>query len=439
MTDNDYEDIVDYGLDDPSLDHQMESVSGMKPTDDDDADDVQIPTVLAQLPTDNELQLAQRVLDLERERDAFAAQVKELQARYPAHSTTIAAPSTEDEPPTIHVPHELVPVFAVLRQHIHELTRENAALRYTLLGTSARPDIATSSRVTLDAVVSPASSMATTPLPTESPPIGIEVTPPTDSAAQLPNPPPVPRPGPIEPDVDLAAVVARVKTLMLENDELGDMVAEAGRADGEEWAKTLDDSKAIIASLDSDLSHNLTVIESLRAELDAYKSRPSPLDSSRASVPPAASAPQLERQQRDRERGGGGDRDRPAPDRGGDRGGGGRDRNDRRRNGGGGGGGPPDDRDRERDRDRDRDRYRPERPRDPTRERDNRQSKWGNDTRRDKDERDRSGGGGGGGGRRDEKPSAGPGGGGGGGGLSILGRATAENGSSRRAEDDRAK
>lgn len=44
----------------------------MKPTDDDDADDVQIPTVLAQLPTDNELQLAQRVLDLERERDAFA-------------------------------------------------------------------------------------------------------------------------------------------------------------------------------------------------------------------------------------------------------------------------------------------------------------------------------------------------------------------------------
>lgn len=361
-----------------------------------------------------------------------------------------------------------MPVFAVLRQHIHELTRENAALRYTLLGTSARPDIATSSRVTLDAVVSPASSMATTPLPTESPPIGIEVTPPTDSAAQLPNPPPVPRPGPIEPDVDLAAVVARVKTLMLENDELGDMVAEAGRADGEEWAKTLDGelenpadkltfrfqghhrivrvrilfppSSLYLANelYSSDLSHNLTVIESLRAELDAYKSRPSPLDSSRASVPPAASAPQLERQQRDRERGGGGDRDRPAPDRGGDRGGGGRDRNDRRRNGGGGGGGPPDDRDRERDRDRDRDRYRPERPRDPTRERDNRQSKWGNDTRRDKDERDRSGGGGGGGGRRDEKPSAGPGGGGGGGGLSILGRATAENGSSRRAEDDRA-
>jgi predicted nucleotidyltransferase len=51
-------------------------------------------------------------------------------------------------------------------------------------------------------------------------------------------------------DVDLYAVVERVRTLMLENEELGDMVAEAGAADGDQWVQTLEDTKAVIASLE---------------------------------------------------------------------------------------------------------------------------------------------------------------------------------------------
>lgn len=45
---------------------------------------------------------------------------------------------------------------------------------------------------------------------------------------------------PDAPGVDLGAVVERVRTLILENDELGDIVAEAGRVDGEEWLRTLE-------------------------------------------------------------------------------------------------------------------------------------------------------------------------------------------------------
>lgn len=52
------------------------------------------------------------------------------------------------------------------------------------------------------------------------------------------------------PDVDLEAVLTRVKTLMLENDELGDLVAETGQASSDEWLKALEDSRAVIASLE---------------------------------------------------------------------------------------------------------------------------------------------------------------------------------------------
>lgn len=52
------------------------------------------------------------------------------------------------------------------------------------------------------------------------------------------------------PDVDLEAVLTRVKTLMQENDELGDLVAETGQASSEEWLKAIEDSKAVIASLE---------------------------------------------------------------------------------------------------------------------------------------------------------------------------------------------
>lgn len=84
--------------------------------------------------------------------------------------------------------------------------------------------------------ISPVSSMTTTPVQVEA---ALDVS---------------------DESVDLAAVVERVKTLMAENDELGDMVAEAGSVDGAEWLKAWDgefgtcgltlDSKAVIASLE---------------------------------------------------------------------------------------------------------------------------------------------------------------------------------------------
>lgn len=207
--------------------------------------------------------------------------VKTLEARYPSHGGSVDSPRTDEDGASfssaagapIPVPPELLPVLAVLRQHIGELTRENAALRYTFLG--ARADLASSSRVTLDAMLTPGSSAANTPIPTDSPhspPIGIEVTPPADPAPPpvglglTPIIPQVPIPtmsvGTVVPavvvppaaagskDVDLYAVVERVRTLMLENEELGDMVAEAGAADGDQWVQTLEDTKAVIASLE---------------------------------------------------------------------------------------------------------------------------------------------------------------------------------------------
>ncbi|GMK55088.1 hypothetical protein CspeluHIS016_0201440 [Cutaneotrichosporon spelunceum] len=225
-------------------------------------------------PTDNELRLAARVLELERERDRLADQLRDMQSQYPAHSTTIPVPDlVSDSAEPIHVPPALIPVLSLVRDHIQELARDNAALRYTFLGPNR---------------VSPGSSIATTPLSVDSPQ--------TADASTLPLALPVPSAGlgppssvsvgPTEASsgLDLAAVVERVRTLILENDELGDMVAEAGRVDGEEWLRTLDESKAMIGSLDAELTNNLTVVDSLRVELDAYKDRFGPLDGSGRSI-----------------------------------------------------------------------------------------------------------------------------------------------------------
>ncbi|KLT45119.1 hypothetical protein CC85DRAFT_326031 [Cutaneotrichosporon oleaginosum] len=258
---NDLEDLVDYSLEDEVPDHEMvcpaqvpltgqESVSGK--AEHETEPDVDGP------PTDNELRLAARVLELERERDSLADQLRDLQSQYPSHSTSIPVPDSAEP---IHVPPALIPVLSLLRDHIQELARDNAALRYTFLGPNR---------------LSPGSSIATTPLSVDSPL--------THDATTMPLALPVPSPGvmgglapprsasaapPEAAGVDLSAVVERVRTLILENDELGDMVAEAGRVDGEEWLRTLDESKAMIASLDADLATNLAVMDSLRVELDA--------------------------------------------------------------------------------------------------------------------------------------------------------------------------
>ncbi|EJT52547.1 hypothetical protein A1Q1_03679 [Trichosporon asahii var. asahii CBS 2479] len=245
---SDHEDLVDYGLEDESPDQDMESVSGM-------AEQVSTSTIgTIALPTETEVLLAERVAELERERDALTARVKELER---------PNSSAGDENAPISIPPALVPVLALLRQHIRELTRENSALRYTFLGshTPARQEV-----ISLSVGATPPTTGDVSPA-TPLEPMSAGRTPLMDHKAVS-----------TAPDVDLEAVLTRVKTLMLENEELGDLVAETGQASSDEWLKALEDSRAVIASLDSDLNENLTVVEKLRAELDGYKARFGSLD-----------------------------------------------------------------------------------------------------------------------------------------------------------------
>ena len=113
----------------------------------------------------------------------------------------------KDEPPKpITIPHGLLPTLSLLRDHITELTRDNEALRYTFIGRG--PAAATSSKVTLEDMEAEGAI-----------------------SAHLS--------GGIQ-GVDLEAVVGRVKELLKENDELGDMVLEAGRWGEVKWEKTLE-------------------------------------------------------------------------------------------------------------------------------------------------------------------------------------------------------
>jgi hypothetical protein len=170
-------------------------------------------------PSANELRLGKKVVDLEKERDAMAvscsryhigsladckAEIQALKAKYaPSTSTTIPVPvplaststSTSDE--KIEIPHALLPVLDVMRHHISELTRDNQAMRFTFGLESS--SIATSSKITLD------------------------------------SPHPV-----VHNGLDLNAVVKRVRELVRENEELGDLVLEAGKIDIEEWELALE-------------------------------------------------------------------------------------------------------------------------------------------------------------------------------------------------------
>jgi hypothetical protein len=135
------------------------------------------------------------------------AAIKSLEARQIpwATSTTIPVPQAgttvniqEGNDPRIEVPQALLPILNVMRHHISELARDNHALRYTLGLTTGDANTATSSKVTLDA-----------------PQFGATA------------------------GVDLEEVVKRVRGLILENEELGDMVLEAGKGSTEEWEQTL--------------------------------------------------------------------------------------------------------------------------------------------------------------------------------------------------------
>ena len=209
-------------------------------------------------PSENELRLARRVLELEGERDSLAvrsppsstfltlkkAELQTTRSRFPSHSTTIPIPSSTSLSSTHHqpitIPHELLPTLSLLRSHIAELTRDNEAMRYTFLGET--DTIASSSKITLDVPV----SMPPPPLPIDTSLRGM---------------------GERGQRLDLEAVLWRVKELVKENEELGEMVLEAGRGGGSEWQKALDgmcwarvgptiaeendaDSKAVITSLE---------------------------------------------------------------------------------------------------------------------------------------------------------------------------------------------
>ncbi|WWD20336.1 hypothetical protein CI109_104812 [Kwoniella shandongensis] len=257
------------------------------------------------MPSENELRLGRRVLELEKERDALGAEIIILKARLPPPTPTIPIPasttsSANTEP--IEIPPALLPLLAALRTHIAELTRDNQALRFTFLGHSAprrregpirtgsglTPVVATSTTVAIAppaqvaSMKSPAGGIASSSKMT----LDVPMTPSLSDDSKLSPTTTTSTGAPTGAGsgemattttassfrgVDLDKVVERVKELVLENEELGEMVLEAGRAGNEAWEKALEESKAVIASLDSDLTHHLSLVQSLRAELSTYK------------------------------------------------------------------------------------------------------------------------------------------------------------------------
>jgi hypothetical protein len=126
-----------------------------------------------------------------------------MKARYPDHHPTIPVPDETTTPvQPITIPHDLLPTLNLLRHHIAELTRDNETLRYTFLGE------ATSSKVTLDTpLINPATAEG----------VGYNAG-----------------------SIDLKVVVKRVRDVMRENEELGEMILEAGKGNGAEWQKAID-------------------------------------------------------------------------------------------------------------------------------------------------------------------------------------------------------
>jgi hypothetical protein len=121
-----------------------------------------------------------------------------LRAKYaPPISTTVPAPSGPPEE-KIEIPQALLPILDVMRHHISELTRDNEAMRYTFGLDSTASNV--------------------------------------NSDGHLPVEPRISE----KQGLDLKAVVDRVRALVKENEELGDMVIEAGRVDTAEWERALE-------------------------------------------------------------------------------------------------------------------------------------------------------------------------------------------------------
>ncbi|KAL7419132.1 hypothetical protein Q5752_005968 [Cryptotrichosporon argae] len=354
------------------------------------------------LPSENELRLARRVLELETDNDTLRAELAQFHARHPAHALLVPAPAGDADPGApIAIPSELLPTLAVLKQHIADLTRDNDALRWTFLGPpQAIPSTSSSSsRPTLDTPAVPAPPAPELSPLTATHGAGSPVTLLSPGAASIPLFEPSPaaltpglppaasgEPADGASRADLEAVVERVKVLLSENEELGEMVLEAGRGGSTEWARALNESREVITSLDTDLSHHLELIEKQRAELAAYSARFGP---PRDLLPVRDGKAERPLNARDERRDvGGGPRPRPSN-------------------------GPPSQR---------RDERRPPPRGDRPNERRDRDSRDGRDARRDE--------------RRDDRAPDGPPRGPGGGGGQASGRAGSA-GSSVRTIDDR--
>ncbi|WVF68268.1 hypothetical protein IAT40_003033 [Kwoniella sp. CBS 6097] len=255
-----------------------------------------------EVPSENELRLAAKVAELEKDRDDAKAELQQLRARYPSHHPTILVDSsppsssakTTSSAPTeaIEIPHSLIPVLAVLRNHIQELTRDNQALRSTFLGPNppSRGSIKTaqtpfvSSPLPVPAPVAVPDTIA----PGASADVVMDVLPSTATSHLMPPPATttgsVPGGGEtaatIAQSIDLEKVLDRVKELIRENEELGELVVKVGQRDDSAWERALRDSQEVISSLDADLTHHLSVVQAVREELNAYKSHFGPLPSS---------------------------------------------------------------------------------------------------------------------------------------------------------------
>ncbi|ORY34707.1 hypothetical protein BCR39DRAFT_556219 [Naematelia encephala] len=284
----DMDDVVSLGGDDDAQDNENVPdipVEGTPKASIQEATPVLHEEIMAEGPgpSDSELQLAKRVVQLERDNERLLAENAALHSRFPAHTTTIpvSSPNTTPHAPLV-IPHELLPTLSLLRKHIAELTRDNEALRYTFLGTrsatsTVTPPTASSSKITLDLPSTPASS---TLAATSN--VDLVDASGSSSASGMKT----------GHEVDVGAVLGRVKELVKENEELGEMVLEAGRATTAPWEKALEESRAVISSLDSDLTHHLSVIQALRTEVGSLKSKPIPLGpkTSQAPVPREATA-----------------------------------------------------------------------------------------------------------------------------------------------------
>jgi hypothetical protein len=129
--------------------------------------------------------------------------------------------------PPVTIPHQLLPTLEILRRHIAELSRDNASLRYTLLGQPYTRGSGLSPRADVRAGSSRANASASTEtglLSLNQVSISSRNLGGTVGETQ--------RGREVVQGVDLEKVVARVKAIMLENEELGEMVLEAGKYEG---------------------------------------------------------------------------------------------------------------------------------------------------------------------------------------------------------------